>query len=260
MKILLILGILAMLATGYFAWTNFEELKETRVEKDRLNSEIERLLGEIDSLDSEIRGEFTVLTGVEGERDETRVNLRDAERRLAGAIAQAQTLEDSLRAEEAKIARYEQELERLPPGLTIDNVRERLEEMRTTLAARTTEIENLDGEIATIEEGVERNQRSLDGYVARQAERRRAFDLNSTEGLITAINRDWGFAVVNLGENSGVSPDATFLVKRGNQPLGKLSVMAIEPGSTVCNIDFDSLQENVELQPGDRVILENLQR
>jgi len=260
MKILLILGTLAMIATGYFAWTNFEELKETRVEKDRLNSEIERLLGDIDSLDSEIRNEFTVLTGVEGERDETRVNLRDAERRLAGAIAQVETLQDSLRAEEAKIARYEQELERLPPGLTIDNVRERLEEMRQTLTARTAEIENLDGEITTIEEGVERNQRSLDGYVARQVERRRAFELNSNEGFITAINRDWGFAVVNLGENAGVSPDTRFLVKRGTQSIGKLSVMAIEPGSTVCNIDFDTIPENVELQPGDRIILENLQR
>ena len=249
-----------MIATGYFAWTNFEELKETRIEKDRLNSEIERLLGDIDSLDAEIRNEFTTLTAVEGDRDETRVNLRDAERRLAGAVAQAEALEDSLRTEEAKIARYEQELERLPPGLTIDNVRERLEEMRTTLAARTAEIENLDGEITTIEEGVERNQRSLDGYVARQAERRRAFDLNSTEGLITAINRDWGFAVVNLGENSGVSPDTTFVVKRGTQSLGKLTVMSIEPGSTVTNINYDTIPDNVELQPGDRVILENLNR
>lgn len=260
MKIILILGILAMLASGYFAWNNFEELKSTRIDKDDRNAEIRRILTEIQGLDGETRARFAVLTDVEAERDETIVTLNESQRRLATLTAQAETLTNNLAQEEAKIARYERDLERLPAGMTIDNVRERLDQMRETLEARTAEIANLDGEISTLEEGIARNEDTLDGYVSRQADRRRAFDLNSSEGIVTAINRDWGFAVVNMGERNGVSPDSIFIVKRGTTSVGKLSVMAVESNSTVCNINYDTIPAGIELQAGDRVILENLHR
>ena len=92
-----------------------------------------------------------------------------------------------------------------------------------------------------------------------QAERSQGIALNGTEGTITAVNQDWGFAVINIGKNQGVSADSELIVKRGSDIVGKLSIVSIEPRLTVADIRQDTLRNGARIVPGDKVIFEKLQ-
>lgn len=42
--------------------------------------------------------------------------------------------------------------------------------------------------------------------------------LNGLVATVIAVNKEWGFVMINAGRQHGVSPDASLLVKRGKIP------------------------------------------
>ncbi|MCA1964148.1 MAG: hypothetical protein LDL31_09420, partial [Prosthecobacter sp.] len=60
------------------------------------------------------------------------------------------------------------------------------------------------------------------------------------------------------GQNRGITEATKLLVTRGNQTIGKLSIVSVEKERTVANIQFETLANGMSIAPGDRVILENL--
>ena len=78
----------------------------------------------------------------------------------------------------------------------------------------------------------------------------------SLEGVVTAVNKDWGFVLVNIGKDQGVEGDSELIVERDGIRIGNLSVVSIQPGLTVADISQKGLSKAVE--PGDKVVFQNL--
>jgi hypothetical protein len=112
-------------------------------------------------------------------------------------------------------------------------------------------------------EVIDRKLKTNRGVITRLQEKQRDRDIgitrNAMEATITAVNQDWGFAVINIGKNQGVTADSELIVKRGNQIVGKLTIVSIEPRLTVGDIRQDTLKKGARILPGDRVIFEKLQ-
>ena len=79
---------------------------------------------------------------------------------------------------------------------------------------------------------------------------------NATEGTVTAVNRDWGFVVINVGQRQGVEGDSSLIVKRAGQRIANLNIVEVKPNITVADIRQKALSGVV--QPGDQVIFQNL--
>jgi hypothetical protein len=101
-------------------------------------------------------------------------------------------------------------------------------------------------------------RRALDEVVRKIEDRKKAFDRNSLNARIVAVNSDWGFVVVDAGQSRGISEATKLLVIRGSQTVGKLSIVAVQGERTVANIIPDTLAAGMSIAPGDRVILEKL--
>ena len=106
---------------------------------------------------------------------------------------------------------------------------------------------------------VDKNNATIKTFSKNQAERSDGIVLNGTEGTITAVNQEWGFAVIGIGKNQGVSADSDLIVKRGTEVIGKLRISSIEPRLTVADIIQKTLKKGARILPGDRVIFEKLQ-
>jgi len=81
-------------------------------------------------------------------------------------------------------------------------------------------------------------------------------ELGATKGNVGAVNTEWGFVVVNMGSNQGVTVDSKLLVKRGLQMIGKVNIIQINPNQTVADINPNDLIPGQQILPGDTVVFE----
>ena len=89
-------------------------------------------------------------------------------------------------------------------------------------------------------------------------DRKKSFDRNSLVARVVAVNDAWGFVVIDAGQSSGINEATKLLVTRGNQTVGKLSIVSVQGNRTVANILPETVASGLNVSPGDRVILENL--
>ena len=89
-----------------------------------------------------------------------------------------------------------------------------------------------------------------------QANRLTAVARNAIVGAVTAVNKGWGFVVVNVGKDQGVENDSELIVKRGEKRIATLNIVSIRPGLTVADINQKTISGTV--QQGDTVIFKNI--
>jgi len=66
------------------------------------------------------------------------------------------------------------------------------------------------------------------------------------EGRILAINREYGFVIINVGAEDGVVPGDALFVFRKNNILGKVLVEKVDKNVCAAKILFKSLSDSVE--------------
>ena len=77
----------------------------------------------------------------------------------------------------------------------------------------------------------------------------------SLNGKITAVDAQFDFVVLDIGENQGAREHGELLVSRGEKLIGKLRILDVKKDHSIANILPDWKQE--EVQTGDLVIVGN---
>ncbi len=142
-------------------------------------------------------------------------------------------------------------------SFTIDNIEQKLNEMKGTKAQRVDKVDELDVLIAAAEKSIQESTAELGRQVAREEARQLKINRGAIEAVVTGVQQDWGFLVIGAGTNQGFTPTSTLLVKRDGRMIGKVRPSSIEPNQTIAEIIFPSLARGVRLQPGDRVIFDD---
>jgi hypothetical protein len=261
-KVFLILASVVLLGSAVLGWMNREDFIATREAKDADNEAIAKQNKSTDDEIGTLNTQYEKLNATHLEFDEANEqtkrysdNIAEQDRVLSKAMADKSILMD----EKAKYDQAVEDLQLKFKGVTLDELPARIEEMKQELADAQKKEKELTLTVAAMTKRVEKNETTIDTFSQRQAERGRGIALNGTEGTITAVNQDWGFAVINIGKNQGVSADSELIVKRGADVVGKLNIVSIEPRLTVADIRMDTLKKGARILPGDRVIFEKLQ-
>ena len=85
------------------------------------------------------------------------------------------------------------------------------------------------------------------------AERAANLGVRSRRGRISAVDPTWDFAVINMGNTAGITPNDRVIVERGGQRVGMLVVKTVEPSKIVANLVPEASQG---VQAGDTVIFQ----
>ena len=75
------------------------------------------------------------------------------------------------------------------------------------------------------------------------------------QGKVTAVDAQFDFVVLNIGESQGAREHGELLVSRGEKLIGKLRILDVKKDHSIANILPDWKQE--EIQTGDLVIVGN---
>ena len=256
----LIPALIAIILSIGLSVNNRTTLKETRTERIKNNDLIVGVLNEIKQEDDPaliasyeaLYAQEVRLAESKANTDTHNVNIKRLDNEISGLNSEKAPVDKKIATAENAV----KEISERFPGTTLQNVAEKIKQLESDLetakqdlATRKTELEVVNKKVAANEVRIEKAEKV-------QTDRLSSIGRNATEGLITAVNTDWGFVLVNIGKDQGVQGDSQLIVQRDGIRIGNLNVVSIQPGLTVADINQKGLSGSVE--PGDKVIFENI--
>lgn len=187
------------------------------------------------------------------------------------ASADLAGLEQSLKRQESTIAKSKQELEKIAiqqkeidlavaqlDGITsVEELIAKEKGLQDTLAEKTAAKEEEETKLTASTKMKNNVQTQVVNLEKKQIDRAKKIALNGLEATVVAVNKDWGFVMVNAGMSLGVSGSSSLLVKRGEELIARLRIVTLAPDMVVCDIVPESIAKGARVMPGDRAIFES---
>ena len=199
---LLIPALIAIIASIVLSVNNRTALKETRDARIKNNDLIVGVLNDIQQTDDPaliasyeaLYAQEVRLAESKANTDTHNVNIKRLDNEIAGLNSEKAPVDKKIGTAENAV----KEISERFPGTTLQNVAEKIKQLESDLetakqdlATRKTELEVVNKKVAANEVRIEKAEKV-------QTDRLSSIGRNATEGLITAVNTDWGFVLVNL--------------------------------------------------------------
>ena len=255
---------IALLITGltsFFSLTNLNKMKAERQKIHRLEGDIDKTMQDITSTRASIaerRGEVDAENRKRGQQTADRDGLLGD---IASLERQIPKLEEQINGQMATIKKFEDIINDLKAFFAEMNVNdlEELNDKIKQLANDTVAREKELAETQALVEAANAANNKTDGQLSsareRQMVRSSGIELNTREGVIMAVNHDWGFVVINSGTNQGFKGEHSLVVKRGDTFIAKLAITSLNKNQMVADIVPKSMAPGLTVMPGDRVML-----
>ncbi|MCC5849114.1 MAG: hypothetical protein JJU29_13590 [Verrucomicrobia bacterium] len=175
----------------------------------------------------------------------TRQNLARTEENLASTQNTLETTQNNLQTAERNIRTLEGDKSALENQ--VRNLNEEITRKNDQITSLEVTLETREAELARAVALADR----LRGIIEDQADVESIFRGRSAE--ILAVNDQWKFVVVDLGEVDQMELFLEALVHRGDEYLGKIVINRIEESVSIGEIDLNSVPPGATIQPGDRV-------
>jgi hypothetical protein len=259
MKVLLFISAVLTLATATLGWLNRSKFAQLRSDKDdavRLTESVlidteKTVISKINEVKTEWAASKKAFAQDKFAKDQEIKSTKDLTEEVAGLNEKLASAKKSI---ETMVSNFNTALQ----GLGISKPEElsaKRDAYNAEVQGLTEEVSKLDKEIEVLNSVLAENQRQLSKQNEVQSQRSKAIALSGGSGLVTAVNSDYGFAIVNMGKNDGVAAESKLLAKRGVELIGKLKIHNITNNLTVVEFDQDKLKQAI--QPGDQVIFDS---
>jgi peptidoglycan hydrolase CwlO-like protein len=202
-------------------------LAKEKAEKEKKIAELKKTQGELDDAKSEIEKNKATIAANEAK-------IKETEDKLASTNAE-------LDQEKAKIKTV---LDALPPGISPDQIGPKIKELQEKVTTYEQEKNVLAEQLKTLEA-----EKKLLQQMVRTKQTGELPD--GIEGRVMAVNDDWNFVVLDIGEKQGLVGGARMVVYRGNNLIGRIKIASVEP--TVAVADILPEWKQARIQEGDIV-------
>ena len=251
-RILLFITLLAVGASGYFAYNDVNAKivgltdnldianEETRVATEEKNKAL--------TAQSEAEAEAeTALAALEQAKS---TNLKLGQQ-LSVQRNRAETATANFNQATAELVESRQTSERWRQFEMEYGTRESIKERLATIASVKNERDNFITENSILLSRIEQLSVELSRYTGTSVKVSLPPDL---AGKVTAVDSQYDFVVLNVGEDQGVREHGELLVGRSDKLIGRLRVLSVEKNRSIANIMPDYKQS--EIQTGDSVYSE----
>jgi predicted RNase H-like nuclease (RuvC/YqgF family) len=260
-KLLFAICALALAGGTFLGFKNRQAFIETRKEKIEINSQqVKPTLAKIDEEIANIGTEVGKWKDAVASKKEKEVALANIEANLKSKSADLTKLGNSIQEKQTELTTLEAQLAQLLGNETIDTITAKVETLNQEIASLQTDKENAAKEYEVAKGKINAQESTVASLRRASAERTKGINQNALEGTIIATNQDYGFAVINIGEKSGLSGGSKLIVKRGNQRIGTLNISSVSANKTIADIEAGSVPAGIAISPGDKVIVEKIQR
>lgn len=236
-------------------------------------NDLEAVIADLEKVRGEVSEATEQLGAAEDERDdatEKETQAKDGRNQAAAAVEgvkqNLKIIERSIEDVSAELKKMEIEKkeidlavrEAFPDGdiKTPEDLQMTLTMLKDTLSEKQNKKSEMNAQLSSAAQVKQTQVAKVREEEQHQIQRAQQVSLGGVVATVIAVNKDWGFVMVNAGRQNGVQPDASLLVKRGNVRVARLRIVTLEEASVVADVVEESLTSGFSVQPGDKVIFE----
>jgi len=257
-KVLFLLSAIVMVVAIAFSYLNRQTFVQNREARVNTDKQIATEKNNANKAADEVAGLKSGIAAMNNEVSSENERLHQAEIKVKNAESEATRTNDEYKSTDAEIKKIKEQVGNLPPGVTVETINEDIAKRKATIAENAAKATKGEEETQAKQKELKRVQDELTDVQKRIEERKKLFERNRLTATIVAVNNDWGFVVIDGGANKSITTDTKLLVTRGNNTIGKLAIVQVEPNKTLANIVQKSVRPGMSIAPGDKVILESL--
>ncbi|MFH1338995.1 MAG: hypothetical protein ABIH40_04060 [Candidatus Omnitrophota bacterium] len=247
--VILSIILLAGAAAGFY-FLQREKLKVIALREELEKVEADRRIAEDKLADSRssIEKLNAQLAVNQSQINELESQLKKAESEKSELVSKVETLQSELQQQEK--LREEWKAKQGQTQTEIETLLKSLQENKENLESQITQLETKKevalGKIVVGEEKLSREQTVPSKPAAPQA-------APTLKGKVLVINRDYDFAVINLGSQSGIGEGNVFSVYRDDKYIGDIKVERVQ--EAMCALGFATPDIENKITEGDELTL-----
>lgn len=236
-------------------------------------NDLKELIAQVDSKRAEVKDATEKLGEAEDNRDEaqeretqakdTRNQVSAAVESVKGELKQIERSIEDVSGELKSVEIQQKEIDlavrrAFPDGKikSAEDLAMALTMLKDTLAEKQSKKTELMAQVDTANQAKQVEVAKVKEEEQFQIQRAQRLAVNGLVATVIAVNKDWGFVMVNAGRAHGVEADSSLLVRRGNSRIARLRIVNLEDTSIVADVVDESLTRGIDIQPGDKVIFE----
>jgi hypothetical protein len=250
-KILSVIGVLCLGGSAYFAYVNGEQIKAEKVLLARAEANLEQIQERKKQGGETKERKDAQLAQTEKDRDETKEEVvkvaADVQEKEAG-LALAKNSLDQLTQQVATLDA------KIKDAGDIKALVAQVRALEKDQQAAEGELASKQQSLAAAQSKIETLRERIKGFEAIEERVRRGVVEADFTARISGVFDDWGFIVLNKGNNGGAFANALLDVKRGQDVVAKLRIKNVEPNISVADLVKGSLLEGEVLRAGDLVV------
>ena len=251
-RILLFITLIAVGASGYLAYNDIngkiDNLTNERDSAQQSSNEFEEKMN--DAVAAQSKAEAEAETAV-AELEQAKVTNIKLGQQLTVQRNRAETATANFNQATAELVESRQTSERWRQFEMEYGTRDSIKANLATIASVKNERDNFITENSILLSRIEQLSVELSRYTGTSVKVNLPSDL---AGKVTAVDSQYDFVVLNVGEDQGVREHGELLVGRSDKLIGRLRVLSVEKNRSIANIMPDYKQS--EIQTGDSVYSE----
>ncbi len=241
-------------------WETADERKLTAysVAQPVLPEELPTLEGNLDDLArfattrvAQLNQRYAELVQTQQELADTRDTLATRERELAQTRQELADTKDTLAATQEELRDANRQIDQL--NLEKSNLERQIESLNTEIEGLNNTIAGLEVDLQAMTDQFDRLQEKYDTLVGNLNNDgpKDAGAWKGRSGVVLSVNQEWNYVVIDKGEVDDLLLYLDALVHRGDQFIGKLTVVRVEDTVAIAEIQNDTMAEGESIVPGD---------
>jgi transcription elongation GreA/GreB family factor len=261
-KFIMILAGFAMLGAAVVGWLNKTDFEKVNAELASLKSDVTEVTSKLGEAEDKRDDAEEKETQAKDTRNQAAAAVAESEQKLKVVQRSLEEVTGNLKKAEIEKKEIDLAIRKVFPDGNIKSSQDlqmtltMLKDTLTESQNKKTELNTQLGSAAQAKQVQVSKVKEEENYQVQRAQR---LALNGLVATVIAVNKEWGFVMINAGRSHGVAPDASLLVKRGNSRIARLRIVNLEDMVVVADIVDESIVSGIEVQPGDKVIFENAQ-
>lgn len=220
------------------------KLKDTQGQVDVLNTDLQQekstkmeALAQIDQLRTELEQQKNLRSDLEGKFTKAQKDAREAQARLRDLESKKMELESKVNSLQERSADLENKMNEVELGKIVVSP-ESSSSAATPAASKQKKVkpETVKLSKKTVTPAPERNVTLPTGL----------------EGKVLVVNKDYNFAVINLGTRDGVVVGNLFAVYRSNKYIGDVKIEKVHDSMSAADFISDGIKDKIS--EGDKVV------